>query len=67
MRNDNKIKVSMDCPMINKLEHVQLNVKIVADDVKRGDISIELLSPSGTKSNMISKRRNDRFEIGCWL
>ena len=52
MRNDNKIKVSMDCPMINKLEHVQLNVKIFADDVKRGDISIELLSPSGTKSSI---------------
>ena len=41
-----------------------MNMKIVADDVKRGDISIELLSPSGTKSSMISERRNDRFAFG---
>ena len=50
--------------MINRLEHVQMNVKIVSDDVKRGDISIELLSQSGTKSSMISERRNDRFAFG---
>ena len=61
LRNDNKITVSIDCPMINnRLEHVQ----ILADDVKRGDIFIELISPSGTKSSMISERRNDRLLLG---
>eukprot|EP00091_Calanus_sinicus_P001633 TRINITY_DN11651_c0_g1_i1.p1 TRINITY_DN11651_c0_g1~~TRINITY_DN11651_c0_g1_i1.p1 ORF type:complete len:157 (-),score=39.50 TRINITY_DN11651_c0_g1_i1:63-533(-) len=62
--NDNNITISMDCPMISRLEHVQMNVKIIADDVRRGDISIELLSPSGTKSSMISERRNDRLVLG---
>ena len=50
--------------MIDRLEHVQMNVKIVADDVKRGDVSIELLSPSGTKSIIISERRNVRLFLG---
>ena len=59
----NDTTVSMDCPMINMLEHVQIEVKI-GDIVKRGGISIELLSLSGTKSSMISERRNGRLVFG---
>eukprot|EP00092_Neocalanus_flemingeri_P037795 GFUD01041145.1.p1 GENE.GFUD01041145.1~~GFUD01041145.1.p1 ORF type:complete len:770 (+),score=165.59 GFUD01041145.1:226-2310(+) len=61
---DNKMTVSVDCPQVSKLEHVQMGVKITDEDVRRGDISIGLSSPSGTKSTMISVRRNDRSAVG---
>eukprot|EP00092_Neocalanus_flemingeri_P037797 GFUD01041147.1.p1 GENE.GFUD01041147.1~~GFUD01041147.1.p1 ORF type:complete len:880 (+),score=185.71 GFUD01041147.1:265-2640(+) len=61
---DTKMTVSVDCPQVSKLEHVQMGVKITDQHVRRGDISIGLSSPSGTKSTMISERRNDRSAVG---
>eukprot|EP00092_Neocalanus_flemingeri_P016381 GFUD01017730.1.p1 GENE.GFUD01017730.1~~GFUD01017730.1.p1 ORF type:complete len:788 (+),score=166.57 GFUD01017730.1:342-2366(+) len=61
---DTKMTVSVDCPQVSKLEHVQMGVKITDENVRRGDISIGLSSPSGTKSTMISERRNDRSAVG---
>eukprot|EP00092_Neocalanus_flemingeri_P070083 GFUD01085990.1.p1 GENE.GFUD01085990.1~~GFUD01085990.1.p1 ORF type:complete len:800 (+),score=182.34 GFUD01085990.1:3-2402(+) len=61
---DTKMTVSVDCPQVSKLEHVQMGVKITDEDVRRGDISFGLSSPSGTKSTMISERRNDRSAVG---
>lgn len=41
----------------DRLEHVTLTVSIEAR--RRGDISIDLISPSGTKSHMARGRKND--------
>jgi len=47
---------------IKRLEHVQLNVTL--QHRHRGDISITLISPSGTRSKLLTTRRNDHSARG---
>ncbi|MFT7800399.1 PC3-like endoprotease variant B [Arapaima gigas] len=47
---------------INVLEHVQVTVSITS--VCRGDLSVELVSPSGTCSQLLGTRRNDVSPAG---
>ncbi|XP_065649727.1 PC3-like endoprotease variant B isoform X2 [Hydra vulgaris] len=47
---------------ITKLEHVILTVSFVHR--RRGDVSIDLVSPNGTKSEMLSPRRYDDSDEG---
>lgn len=48
--------------VINYLEHVQLISTI--DFTRRGDLQITLISPSGTKSNLLDKRSRDSSQAG---
>lgn len=47
---------------IRKLEHVQINVTL--KHRHRGDLSITLISPSGTRSKLLATRRNDHSARG---
>ena len=47
---------------IRRLEHVQINVTL--QHRHRGDLSITLISPSGTRSKMLTTRRNDHSALG---
>ncbi|XP_068698846.1 uncharacterized protein [Montipora foliosa] len=47
---------------IRKLEHVQINVTL--RHRHRGDLSITLISPSGTRSKLLATRRNDHSARG---
>lgn len=47
---------------IDHLEHVQVHVRIQHE--RRGDLSISLVSPSGTKSDILSERRLDSSKDG---
>ncbi|KAL9969268.1 hypothetical protein ACROYT_G021464 [Oculina patagonica] len=47
---------------IRRVEHVQLNVTL--QHRHRGDISITLISPSGTRSKLLTTRRNDHSARG---
>ena len=47
---------------INKLEHVTLTVSF--QHRRRGDVSIDLFSPSGTRNEMLSTRRYDDSKNG---
>ena len=46
-----------DCADVNYLEHVQVHVSLTAS--KRGDVLIYIVSPSGTRSNLVDKRPRD--------
>lgn len=47
---------------IKKLEHVQINITL--KHRHRGDLSITLISPSGTRSKLLATRRNDHSARG---
>lgn len=47
---------------INKLEHVVLTISFIHR--RRGDVSILLMSPSGTKNEMLSTRHYDDSKEG---
>ena len=47
---------------INRVEHVVLTISFVHR--RRGDVSIDLLSPSGTRSEMLSTRKYDDSDEG---
>lgn len=48
--------------MINKVEHVVLTISVVHQ--RRGDLSIDLYSAKGTKSEMLSTRKYDDSNEG---
>ena len=48
---------------IQRLEHVQVRIKL--NTRRRGDTNIFLISPSGTRSELLSPRRNDDHK-GMW-
>lgn len=47
---------------ITKLEHVVLKISLIHR--RRGDLSIDLISPSGTKSPILSTRKYDNSDEG---
>ncbi|KAI1885548.1 hypothetical protein AGOR_G00204920 [Albula goreensis] len=47
---------------INSLEHVQVTASITS--VCRGDLSVDLISPSDTRSQLLGTRRNDASTAG---
>uniref|UniRef100_A0A8C9RJV6 P/Homo B domain-containing protein n=2 Tax=Scleropages formosus TaxID=113540 RepID=A0A8C9RJV6_SCLFO len=47
---------------INTLEHVQVRASITS--VCRGDLSVALVTPSGTRSQLLGTRRNDASPAG---
>lgn len=51
-----------ECNNVNFLEHVQ--AKISLDANRRGDIKIDLISPSGTKSTLLAPRTHDNSHAG---
>lgn len=56
-----KLEVS-ECPSVLHLEHVQAMVSLSAD--RRGDLEIYLISPAGTKSNLLAQRPHDSSRAG---
>lgn len=50
------------CGNITRLEHVIANISY--SYYRRGDVKIVLISPSGTPSDMLSFRENDKSERG---
>lgn len=60
-RNKSMVEVK-DCDKLNYLEHVQVHVTLSA--TKRGDVQINLISPSGTKSTLIDNRIKDYSRSG---
>ncbi len=50
------------CDRVRVLEHVQAHVTLAAS--KRGDVQIFLVSPSGTRSNLVAKRPRDYSRAG---
>ncbi|CAL8087295.1 unnamed protein product [Orchesella dallaii] len=62
-----KSKVTLDlkvtnCPNVNYLEHVQAKVTLTSG--RRGDLQIFLVSPSGTRSQLLAHRRHDLNRAG---
>jgi len=51
-----------ECNSVHFLEHVQAKISLSAS--RRGDISIDLISPSGTKSKLLAPRINDNSRAG---
>ena len=51
-----------DCDEVKYIEHIQAHVTLGA--AKRGDVQIWLISPKGTRSNLIAKRRKDYSRAG---
>ncbi|CAH1714052.1 furin-like protease 1 isoform X3 [Aphis gossypii] len=51
-----------ECNSVNFLEHVQAKISLTAS--RRGDIKIELTSPSGTKSTLLAPRTHDNSHAG---
>ncbi|VVC39284.1 Hypothetical protein CINCED_3A022706 [Cinara cedri] len=51
-----------DCNNVNFLEHVQAKISLLAS--RRGDIKIDLTSPSGTKSTLLAPRTHDNSHAG---
>ena len=49
---------------ITRLEHVQATLSFTLTGASRGDLSIDIRSPSGTVSNLLNIRRNDRDKRG---
>ena len=49
--------VNDDQTRIERLEHVQVSISV--EHHRRGDIQISLISPSGTRSELLSPRSND--------
>ncbi|XP_015364233.1 PREDICTED: furin-like protease 1, isoform 1-CRR isoform X2 [Diuraphis noxia] len=51
-----------ECNSVNFLEHVQAKISLSAS--RRGDIKIDLTSPSGTKSTLLAPRTHDDSHAG---
>ena len=51
-----------DCDGLKFIEHIQAHVTLGAS--KRGDVQIWLISPQGTRSNLIAKRPKDYSRAG---
>ena len=51
-----------DCPNIQALEHVVANISFLFSN--RGDLKLTLISPSGTPSEILSYRKNDKSNKG---
>lgn len=51
-----------ECNNVNFLEHVQAKISLSAN--RRGDIKIDLTSPSGTKSTLLAPRIHDNSHAG---
>lgn len=51
-----------ECNSVNFLEHVQAKISLSAS--RRGDIKIDLTSPSGTKSTLLAPRTQDNSHTG---
>ena len=51
-----------DCDEVKYIEHIQAHVTLGA--AKRGDVQIWLISPKGTRSNLIAKRPKDYSRAG---
>ena len=51
-----------NCDGLQYIEHIQAHVTLGA--VKRGDVQIWLVSPKGTRSNLIGKRPKDYSRAG---
>lgn len=49
---------------VKKLEHVQVTVSFRLSKAFRGDVAIDIISPRGTKSQLLSVRRNDKDSYG---
>ena len=49
---------------VKKLEHVQATVSFKLYNTFRGDISIDIVSPGGTLSQLLSSRRKDDDKLG---
>lgn len=49
---------------VKKLEHVKVTVSFRLAKAFRGDIEIDIISPGGTKSQLLSVRRNDKDTYG---
>lgn len=56
-----KMEVS-SCDNVKFLEHVRVHVTLAA--TKRGDVRIFVVSPSGTRSNLLAKRPRDYSRAG---
>ena len=52
-----------ECDAVKHLEHVQLHIELTSQ-ARRGDLSVELLSPSGTTSKILAQRPNDQIRTG---
>ena len=50
------------CDEVKYIEHIQAHVTLGAS--KRGDVQIWLVSPKGTRSNLIAKRPKDYSRAG---
>ncbi|XP_050537398.1 furin-like protease 1 isoform X2 [Daktulosphaira vitifoliae] len=51
-----------ECNRVNFLEHVQAKISLSAN--RRGDIKIDLTSPSGTRSTLLAPRTHDNSHAG---
>ncbi|XP_050428301.1 furin-like protease 1, isoforms 1/1-X/2 isoform X1 [Adelges cooleyi] len=51
-----------ECNSVNFLEHVQARITLSAN--RRGDIKIDLTSPSGTRSTLLAPRAHDNSHAG---
>ena len=51
-----------NCDGLKYIEHIQAHVTLGA--AKRGDVQIWLISPKGTRSNLIAKRPKDYSRAG---
>ena len=60
-RSKFKIRVN-SCDGVNYIEHIQAHITLTA--VKRGDVQIWLVSPQGTRSNLLTKRPRDHSRSG---
>ena len=49
---------------VKKLEHVQAQVSFRLSKAFRGDVAIDIISPGGTRSQLLSVRRNDKDSYG---
>jgi kexin len=47
---------------LERVEHITLTMNI--EHQRRGDLSVELISPDGMKSHLSTTRKNDNFEAG---
>lgn len=59
-----RLNVDVDACHVKKLEHVQVKVSFRLSKAFRGDISIDIVSPGGTRSKLLSVRRNDKDTFG---
>lgn len=68
LKIDDTIEVSIDvkeCLNVTSIEHVVANISYSFH--RRGDVKITLISPSGTQSELLSYRDNDRSQKGLYF